>query len=446
MPVNALWLQNVDYPARIDRTVFDSIWTEGILGAGSFQVSPSSPVGMSVQVSAGVAVVTGDNQVFQGKYLCREQAPTLGLTITAAPGSGSRRDLVVLQVRDPNATGPAGDDAVLAVVTGVASASPVDPAVPASALVLARVRVASGTGSITAGMIDDLRVQAVDAYNTTPNNSITPSQLSPAVVEALVPTGSIVPFGGTVAPTGWLLCDGTAYTTAAYPALSAVLGSQYNVSGGQVSPPAGQFRVPILVGRVPVGRSTSEPEFNDMGETGGAKSVILTSGQSGLVAHSHTVTVSGTSDPNNVGHDHAQQGTFGTTGQNLDHFHSGTTAANGTHDHSIDVQGMAQQSHAHSSSLLDSVAGKPNPSTGSSVATTQPINNAGSHDHFINTNGTSNDHAHFVTISGSTGGQSANHNHPFSGSGSAATVAAANATQAHDNLQPYIVVTYIIKA
>jgi hypothetical protein len=77
MPVNALWLQNVDYPARIDRTVFDSIWTEGILGAGSFQVSPSSPVGMSVQVSAGVAVVTGDNQVFQGKYLCREQAPTL---------------------------------------------------------------------------------------------------------------------------------------------------------------------------------------------------------------------------------------------------------------------------------------------------------------------------------------------------------------------------------
>jgi microcystin-dependent protein len=242
------------------------------------------------------------------------------------------------------------------------------------------------------------------------------------------------------------LCDGTAYTTAAYPALSAVLGSQYNVSGGQVSPPAGQFRVPILVGRVPVGRSTSEPEFNDMGETGGAKSVILTSGQSGLVAHSHTVTVSGTSDPNNVGHDHAQQGTFGTTGQNLDHFHSGTTAANGTHDHSIDVQGMAQQSHAHSSSLLDSVAGKPNPSTGSSVATTQPINNAGSHDHFINTNGTSNDHAHFVTISGSTGGQSANHNHPFSGSGSAATVAAANATQAHDNLQPYIVVTYIIKA
>lgn len=444
MPVNALWLQNVDYPARIDRAVFDSIWTEGILGSGSFQVIPSVPSAMSVQVAAGVAVVTGDNQVFQGKYLCREQATTSNVAITAAPGSGTRHDLVVLQVRDPNATGPAGDDAIITVVTGVASGTPVDPAVPASALVLARVRVPSGTGSITAGLIDDLRVLAKDAYNTLPDNSVSSSMLASSVSQALAPTGSIMAFGGTVAPSGWLLCDGTAYTTAAYPALSAVLGSQYNNSAGQASPAAGSFRVPILNGRVAVGRDTGQTEFDALGETAGVKSVTLTEAQSGLVSHGHTVSVSGTTGDNNLGHTHGQQGSFGTSGQDVDHYHSGTTAGDGSHGHTIDTIGSSQ-THSHiSSSSADQVATEASTTSGAGTIS-GAVNSAGSHTHFFNSNGTSNSHAHSVTISGSTGGQSSNHQHTVSSSGTAASVTGAGASAAHDNLQPYIVVNYIIK-
>jgi microcystin-dependent protein len=399
---------------------------------------------MSVQVAAGVAVIQGDNQIFQGKYLAREQAVTTGLAITAAPGSGARRDLVVLQVRDPNATGPAGDDAVLAVVTGVASATPVDPAVPASALVLARVRVAAGTGSITAGLIDDLRVQATGAYNLVANNSISLAMLTTSVQESLTPTGSVMAFGGSVAPAGWLLCDGTAYPSTTYPALSAVLGSQFNVSGGQVSPPAGQFRVPLLTARVAVGRSASETEFDIVGKTGGQKTVLLTEAQSGLVAHGHTVSTSGTTDPNNVGHTHAQQGTFGTDGQNLDHYHSGTTAAAGGHSHTIDAASGGTGTHGHSS-LADAAAGNPTGVSSVISARSNIVNSVGNHDHFFNTGGTSNTHAHGFTLSGSTGGQSVNHNHPFTSSGTAATVAGAAASVAHDNLQPYIVMNYIIK-
>ena len=446
MAFNALWLQNVDYPARIDRTVFDNIWTEGVLGATSLAVSPSSPAGMSVQVAAGVAVVEGDNQVFQGKYLCREQAATTGVAIAAAPGSGERHDLVCLQVRDPNATGPAGDDALIVVVQGTPSGTPVDPAVPASALVLARVRVPSGTGSITAGLIDDLRVEAKDAYNTLQPGSVGLTELTSAIADALVPTGTITAFGGTVAPTGWVLCDGSSYATAAYPALFAVIGNQFDTSGGQASPGAGNFRVPLLTGRAPFGRDGSQSEFDAMGETGGVKSVTLTQAQSGLVAHSHTVSVSGTTGVESTPHTHAQQGTIKSAGQDVDHYHSGTTASAGTHDHSIDIQGMSTQTHAHNASATDSVAAKPNPSTGSSVATTAPINNAGSHTHFFNTNGTSNSHAHDVTLSGSTGNNSANHTHTVTSTGTAATVAGANASQAHENLPPYIVVNYIIKA
>jgi len=40
---------------------------------------------------------------------------------------------------------------------------------------------------------------------------------------ASVPTGSISQFAGTVAPTGWLLCDGSAYSQTAYAALFAAI-------------------------------------------------------------------------------------------------------------------------------------------------------------------------------------------------------------------------------
>jgi microcystin-dependent protein len=57
-------------------------------------------------------------------------------------------------------------------------------------------------------------------------------------------------FAGSAAPTGWLLCDGSLYTVALYPALYAVLGVAY---GGVLGT---SFNVPNLAGRVPVGAGT----------------------------------------------------------------------------------------------------------------------------------------------------------------------------------------------
>lgn len=158
MTIYGLWLQDVAYPARQDRIFADSIWTEGVLppAATSLQVTQSSPNAMTVDVAVGSCVVTGDDQANQGKYLVKSEAIET-VNIGAAPGSGSRHDLVVVQVRDPNATGPAGDDVIIDVIAGTPSGSPVDPSLPDSALPLARVRVPSGTGSITNALIDDLR-------------------------------------------------------------------------------------------------------------------------------------------------------------------------------------------------------------------------------------------------------------------------------------------------
>ena len=60
------------------------------------------------------------------------------------------------------------------------------------------------------------------------------------------PTGAIIIFGGVAAPFGWLLCDGSTYSSAAYPSLFAVIGYLY---GGS----AGNFQVPDLQTRIPVG-------------------------------------------------------------------------------------------------------------------------------------------------------------------------------------------------
>ena len=199
MAVTTQWLQNVTYAARIDRTLIDNLWTEGILGAGSFLVSErGAGTNMTVDITAGVAVVTGDDQAFQGKYLCREQAATTGLVITTAPGSGTRHDLVVLQIQDPNAGGAAGDNAVLKVIAG-ATGNSTDPAVPDSALVLARVRVATGTAAITNAMIDDLRVESRLSHEVVNTDALVDLNVTTAKIAASAVTTAKIADGSVTA-------------------------------------------------------------------------------------------------------------------------------------------------------------------------------------------------------------------------------------------------------
>lgn len=63
------------------------------------------------------------------------------------------------------------------------------------------------------------------------------------------PVGSLQAYAGASAPTGWLLCDGTSYSTSVYPELFSVLGYTYGGSGAN-------FSVPDLRGRVPMGAGT----------------------------------------------------------------------------------------------------------------------------------------------------------------------------------------------
>ena len=89
-------------------------------------------------------------------------------------------------------------------------------------------------------------------------------------------------FAAASAPTGWLLCQGQAVSRSTYSSLFAVLGTSYGAGDGSTT-----FNVPNLKGRVPVGLDSGQTEFDALGESGGAKTHTLTSGE--IPSHSHNL-------------------------------------------------------------------------------------------------------------------------------------------------------------
>lgn len=112
-----------------------------------------------------------------------------------------------------------------------------------------------------------------------------------------LPAGSVIPWAGSVAPANWLLCNGAAVSRTTYAALFAVIGTTYGVGNGSTT-----FNVPNLTGRVPVGLDSSQDEFNQLGEIGGAKTHTLTTSE--MPSHNH----------GDYGHSHSQNVTANSGG------------------------------------------------------------------------------------------------------------------------------------
>lgn len=104
--------------------------------------------------------------------------------------------------------------------------------------------------------------------------------LAAGEVAGLVPTGVMMPFAAVTPPTGYLLCDGNAVSRTAYATLFALIGTTYGVGNGSTT-----FNVPNLKGRVVVGVSATDTEFDTIGETGGAKTHTLSTAE--IPAHDH---------------------------------------------------------------------------------------------------------------------------------------------------------------
>lgn len=185
-------------------------------------------------------------------------------------------------------------------------------------------------------------------------------QVESLITPSGIPAGVITQYAGPSAPTGWLLCEGQSLSTTTYAAIFEAFGGA--AGGGYRYGGAGSsFNLPNLKGRIPVGKDSTQGEFDNLGETGGAKT--------------HTLLLA----------------------EMPSHTHTGTTASSGLHQHFYSDHPLSGNKIYGSGSTYENRAAE--------------------------IDATSND---------------GTHTHTF-------TTAAAGTGTAHNNLQPYIVVNYIIK-
>jgi len=158
------------------------------------------------------------------------------------------------------------------------------------------------------------------------DGAVTAAKLDAGAVSVLMPTASIMPYAGSSAPTGYLLCDGAAISRSTYSTLFGLLATTYGSGDGSST-----FNIPDLRGRVIAGQDdmggasanrltglTGGVDGDVLGGIGGAETHTLSTAE--MPAHTHGLIIdSSTSDD------------FGTSGGNTNNVcsGSGSTASTG---------------------------------------------------------------------------------------------------------------------
>jgi microcystin-dependent protein len=137
-----------------------------------------------------------------------------------------------------------------------------------------------GTSKITDGAITTEKL-ADNSVTTAKivNGAVTTSKLAS---DAQLPAGIILPYGGATAPSGYLLCDGSSYATATYPALFGAIGYSYGGSGAN-------FNVPDSRGRAHYGKGT-HADLDTLGKSDGLAQSSRTPKHTHSLTHTHSIS------------------------------------------------------------------------------------------------------------------------------------------------------------
>ena len=156
------------------------------------------------------------------------------------------------------------------------------------------IYIATTAGNIatavwTPANVADATVALTGAIVGTANFSNGNASISTSFGIDPMPTGMISMFGGTSAPSGYLLCDGTEISRSTYSALFAVIGTTHGSTGALT------FSLPNFQERVPRGKGSSD----NLGDTNGSATITPAGSVSSITA---TGSVSTSIGGNTAGH------------------------------------------------------------------------------------------------------------------------------------------------
>lgn len=253
--------------------------------------------------------------------------------------------------------------------------------------------------------------------------------------------GMMMPWGGSAAPTNWLLCNGAAVSRTTYFRLFGAIGTAFGVGDGSTT-----FNVPNTMGRTIIGAgSGSGLTARTVGQSGGTETDTISIAQ--MPAHDHggatgaatpTGTVNATTDT-------------GVTAAAQD---TATTSSTGSHTHSMDGVALDLSGGLLSSGIVMARGGSGvsasrfgyDATAGGAVVTSGYLGApflgafsnapaaAGTHAHTLTTAG----HAHTLVMNA--------HSHTFTGNSQTHTISSQGSGSAHNTMQPWVAASYIIRA
>jgi len=277
-----IWLSSADYKFKLTDANGTEIWTVDNIAAPSTALSPvfssnvtisantSGPALLVTQTGAGAAIRVQDSadpdsspfvvdttgQVGIGTATPANAIDVAGGAIQISTSGGTAR--TVMSADSTDSIFAVSDDRNFTIKTNAAT----------------RLTVNSTAATSTVPVV-------LPAIPTTALQAATKSY-----VDQVLPSGCIMPFAGTAAPTSWLSCDGSAVSRSTYATLFAAIGTTWGSGDGSTT-----FNVPDLRGMFLRGTGT-----NATGSSSGAVGPSVgTYAADTYLNHSHAIT-----DPGHV--------------------------------------------------------------------------------------------------------------------------------------------------
>lgn len=246
-----------------------------------------------------------------------------------------------------------------------------------------------------------------------------------------LPSGTVLPYAGSSAPSGWLLCDGSAVSRTTYARLFAVIGTTFGAGDGSTT-----FNLPDTRGRSVLGAGSGTGlTSRALGATGGAETHTLTEDE--MPSHTHTQDA----------HTHTQNAHTHTDSGHTHGIGSYVAAQEATsHNHTF-TTGVESATHTHSG-MINNTGGGSQVVIGAGYAVNAVTSSTQSANHVHSgTTDTGGTVAHTHTLSGTSGSGTASlGNTTATNQNATATNQDTGGDDPHNNMHPFLVLNHIIKA